>query len=367
MNKLSILVIDVWMPTPDQDGASLRIVNLLMILKQMAHKLTFGVGDSPSWRNPTNWHPLQDRNMELLDGNTSVEDHLRQFGRIYNVVILSRLSVATRYLQYVQQCAPQATIIFDTTDLHFLRGYRGARITGKINLLKSALLAKKDELSIAKQADFTLVVSPVEKEILEKECPGIRVRILSLIQTIYGSTMTFSKRNGIVFVGSFSHHPNIDAMAYFHKDIYPLLKSKFPGVKITIIGNDPPVWLKQLKSDDLVITDHVPDIAPYFNQCKLSIAPLRYGAGIKSKVVLSMSYGVPVVASSIAAEGIPVIDGQDMLIADTPEDFSDRIIELYNKDTLWSQVSENGLQIVAEHFSFSTAKKRLIELFNAIP
>ncbi len=366
MNKPNILVIDVWMPTPDQDGASLRIVNLLMILKQMAHKLTFGVGDSPSWRNPTSWRPLQDTDMELLDGYASVEKHLKQFGKIYDVVILSRLSAASRYLQYVHQCAPQATVIFDTVDLHFLRGYRGAKVTGKVNLLKSALLAKKDELSIAQQADFTLVVSPVEKEILEKECPGIQVHILSLIHTIYGSTRPHSERNGIVFVGAFPHHPNIDAMAYFHEDIYPLLKSKLPETKITIIGSDPPDWLKQLSSDDFAVTDHVPDIASYFNQCKLSIAPLRYGAGIKSKVVLSMGYGVPVIASSIAAEGIPVIDGQDMLITDNPEDFSDKIFELYNNDTLWSQVSENGLQIVAEHFSFSSAKERLIELFNAI-
>lgn len=370
MNKPNILVLDVWMPTPDRDSASFRIVSLLAILTKLANKLTFGVGDTPDWRNSKDWQPitqpLQDTTVELLEGHAAIEKHLRQQGKTYDVVILSRLSMASKYIQAVRQYAPQAAVVFDTTDLHFLRGFRGAKVTGKVNLMRSALLAKKDELAIVRQADCTLVVSPVEKEILEQECPGCQVHIVSLIQEMFGSLRPFAERNGIIFVGAFPHHPNIDAMTYFYEGIYPLLKVKLPGVKIMIIGSNPPDWLKKLSTDDFIVTDYVPDIASYFNQCRLSIAPLRYGAGIKGKVLLSLAYGVPVVVSSIAAEGIPLVNGCDTLIADTPETFSDAIVELYENEALWQQMSDNGLEIIAQHYSFAAAQQALLNLFDRL-
>lgn len=370
MRDFSILIIDVWMPNPDRDSASLRIVNLLSILEQVASQVTFGVGDPPSWRNSEKWQSssqlFQSTTIKLLKGHAAIENHLKQEGRKYDVVILSRLSMASRYIQTVRQSAPQSVVIFDTTDLHFLRGFRGAKVTGKVNLMKSALLAKRDELSIVRQADCTLVVSPVEKSILEEECPGIPVHVLSNIHTIYGPQQSFSGRSGLIFVGSFPHHPNVDGMAYFYKEVYPILKPRLPDVKITIIGSDPPEWLKRASTDHFIVTDYIPDIAPYFNHCRLSIAPLRYGAGVKGKVLLSMGYGVPVVASSIAAEGIPVVNGRDMFIADTPESFSNAIVETYQNEALWNQMSANGLEIVAKHFSFDAARQALIKLFDRL-
>ena len=146
----------------------------------------------------------------------------------------------------------------------------------------------------------------------------------------------------------------------------PLLKAKLPDVKITIIGSGPPEWLKQAGTGQFIVTDYVSDITPYFNHCRLSIAPLRYGAGVKGKVLLSMGYGVPVVASSIAAEGIPVVNGRDMLIAGTPESFGEAIIELYNNEALWDQMSANGLEIIDRHFSFTAARQALMNLFDRL-
>jgi len=370
MKDLCILVLDVWMPTPDRDSASLRIVNLLSILEQIAGKLTFGVGDPPGWRNSEGWkslaQPFQDKTIEFLEGYTAIDIHLQEQGHNYNVVILSRLNVAKQYLQSVRQFAPQAVVVFDTTDLHFLREFRGAKVTGKVKLMKSALLAKRDELAIARQADCTVVVSPIEKSILEEECPGHSVHIISNIHTVYGSKQKFSERNGIIFVGSFHHHPNVDGMMYFYENIYPLLKIKMPDIKITIIGSDPPEWLKRAVTDRFIVTDYVPDIEPYFNHCRLSIAPLRYGAGVKGKVLSSMGYGVPVVATSMAAEGIPAENGYHMSIADTPESFSDAILRLYQNEILWDQMSTNGLEIISQHFSFAAARRALLNMFDSL-
>ena len=114
------------------------------------------------------------------------------------------------------------------------------------------------------------------------------------------------------------------------------------------------------------MTGWVADLVPYLNRSRLSIAPLRYGAGVKGKVLTSMSHGLPVVLSSPAAEGIPVVDGRDALVADDPVDFRDRIVELYRDEQLWSELSANGLALVARRFSLTTARRQLRHLFGQL-
>ncbi len=363
LEHISVLVIDSWIPAPDRDSASLRIVQLLDVLRNIAGKVTFGVGDSPEWRVSDalqGWPPsLRNSRIRLLDGHAAVESHLDECGHSYDVVILSRLSIARRYMEMVRRQAPQAAVIFDTTDLHYLRGFRGAKVTGSVKMMQSALLAKRDELALIRQADAALVVSTVEQAMLADECPGAPVHVVSNIHTARGPRRRFSERSGIVFIGSFSHHPNIDAMEYFADCVRPLLKERLPDVTVTVIGPHVPDSLRAKSADDFLITGYVPDVEPYFDSCRVSIAPLRYGAGVKGKVLLSMGYGVPVVATSIAAEGIPAADGRDMLIADSAEAFTDSVAELHTNQTLWERVSANGLKIVDQSFSVSAARAAL--------
>jgi len=220
--------------------------------------------------------------------------------------------------------------------------------------------SKKWELAAVEAADCTWVVSPTEKAILEQACPEARVHILSVIQRAYGSARPFSEREGILFIGSFPHHPNVDAIQYFVDDIYPLLKEEIGGEKIFIIGPEPPDWLQDQATEDLNVMGYVPDIGPYFDRCKLSIAPLRYGAGVNGKVILSMSYGLPVVASSLAAEGIPLVRGEDILVADNPVDFCRAITDLYHNERLWRHLSQNGLRVIEQHYSVETSRSRLV-------
>ncbi|WP_234569450.1 glycosyltransferase [Rhodohalobacter sp. 614A] len=366
LKNLNVLVIDLWMPTPDRDSASLRMINLLKILSEKTGKLTFGAGDNPEWRQKHElWRPCSSLNLDLLDGHKTIEAHLEQYSTQYDVIILSRLITANRYFDRIREMAPDAVIIFDTIDLHFLRGYRASKITGNIKLLQTSLLAKRDELSLVKKADCTWVVSTAERKILHEECPGCKIHIVSNIHETYPSSRRFSDRSGILFIGAFSHQPNGDAMNYFHKDIYPLLKKRLPEAGITIIGSDPPEWLKSSSDGHLVVTDYVPDIAPYLHKAKLTIAPLRYGAGVKGKVLLSLGYGVPAVGSSIAAEGITNHE-DGMLVADNPEDFCDAVAELYENEKLWNKLSYRGMEIVDRDFSFSAARKSLENSFNSL-
>jgi glycosyltransferase involved in cell wall biosynthesis len=362
LSQKSVLVIDAMVPKPDRDAGSLRMYNLLRLLTSLSLKVTFAVGNlEPSEPYTDN---LKKLGVKVLAKPTidSINTYLQQEGAIYDVVILSRVSVAARYMACVREHAPQAMVIFDTVDLHYVREYRGAKVKGNIPLLKRALQTKSQELAAAQMADCTLVVSPTEKVTLEKECPGINVKIISVIHETYPSTTSFSQRKNILFIGSFHHHPNTDAVRYFVNDVFPALREKIAGLKVYIIGDSPPESIKNLSSQNIVVTGYEPDVAPYFHRCKLSIAPLRYGAGVKGKVHLSMSYGVPVVVSSIAAEGMDIVHGQHAMIADTPDQFCQAVTKVYYNQNLWSRLSKNGHELITSHFSFEAARLNLIDV-----
>jgi glycosyltransferase involved in cell wall biosynthesis len=357
-----VLVIFSYMLSPDRDAGSLRMYNLLQLFKALSWHVTFAVSDLLS--SPAQRSFLQAIQIDVLEKPAvdSIEAHLQQHGQSYDLIIISALSVALKYLSCIRKHASTAKLVFDTTDLQHVREYRRARVTGEGGWLQIAMRSKKWELAAVNAADCTWVVSPTEKAVLEKACPGAKVHILSVIQTVYGSARPFAEREGILFIGSFPHHPNADAMQHFVDKIYPLLKEQINGEKVFIIGPEPPAWLQKQATDDLHITGYVPDIGPYFDRCKLSIAPLRYGAGVNGKVILSMSYGVPVVASSVAAEGISMVNGDDILIADNPVAFSQAIVNLYHNEQLWNQLSKNGLELINQHYSFETSRSRLVNI-----
>lgn len=336
--------------------------NLLHIFKSLSWQVTFAVSDLQSSTAQRSFLQAIGVNLLEKDAVDSLEAHLQQHGRRYDLIIMSALSVALKYLSPIRAYAPGARLVFDTTDLQHVREYRRARVTGEGGWLQIAMRSKKWELAAVNAADCTWVVSPAEKAVLERACPGAQVHILSMIQDVYGAARPFSEREGIIFIGSFPHHPNADALRYFIEKIYPLLKEQLNDETIYIIGPEPPDWLQNLATDTLRVTGYVPDVKPYFERCRLSIAPLRYGAGVNGKVILSMSYGVPVVASSVAAEGIPLVKGDDILVADDPVAFSQAVAELSSNEQLWNQLSKNGLDVVNKYYSIESNRTRLAEI-----
>lgn len=109
--------------------------------------------------------------------------------------------------------------------------------------------------------------------------------------------------------------------------------------------------------DGIKVLGYVKDLSDLFENIRISVAPLRYGAGVKGKIVTSLSYGVPCVATSIAAEGMGLKDGENILIADSPSQFAESILRLYNSPNLWENLSTNGLDFVKQNFSIETARK----------
>jgi glycosyltransferase involved in cell wall biosynthesis len=288
-----------------------------------------------------------------------VEEYLQRNGKRYAITILCDEYVASKHIGAVREYCPHSTLVFDTSDIHYVRHYREAKVTGSVRALRRALQSKRRALAVAGEADFTFVVSQVDRAILERDCPGVRAHVISSIHEPRGCAKPFSDRQDILFIGSFQHSPNLDAVHYLATEIQPLVREEIADIRTYIIGGDPPASIKDLSSSDVIVTGYVPDLAQYFDNCRLSVAPVRFGAGVKGKVLTSLSYGLPVVASSTAIEGLHLTDGKDVFVADSPAGFCEAVGALYNGELLWGQLSKNGLDVIEQHFSFAAVRAEL--------
>jgi glycosyltransferase involved in cell wall biosynthesis len=205
-------------------------------------------------------------------------------------------------------------------------------------------------------------VSDVEQALLQQLAPESRVLVLSNIHDPASGGKPFAEREGLVFIGGFQHPPNTDAVLWYAREILPRVRTQLPGVPTYIVGSKVPATLNALAAPDFIVTGYVPDVAPYFAGCRVSIAPLRYGAGVKGKVNLAMSWGLPVVATTPSIEGMHLCDGDDVLVADDPAAFADAIVRLYRDEALWTRLAAGGLANVRAHFSRDVARSAVTRL-----
>jgi len=257
--------------------------------------------------------------------------------------------------------------VFDTVDLHFLREERLATLLGSGMGAAVARGKRKEELALIAKADVTLVVSPVEQQILRELAPMSRVMRVSTIHEPVMEVPAWQTRRGLVFLGGFQHPPNVDAMLWYAREVLPHLRRLLPGVKTYVIGSRVGASIQGLAADDFAVLGYVPDIAPYLRGCRVSISPLRYGAGVKGKINTAMSYGMPVVATTSSIEGMYLSDGVDVLVADDPQAFAAAVARVYEDRALWERLSAGGLDNIARHFSRVVARDALTSLFALAP
>ena len=360
-----VLVIDATTPQPDQDSGSVRLVNLLRILQQDGAAVTF-FADNRAWDGAYS-EALQQLGMEVL-WHPHLDDPLawlREHGRSLDMVIVSRHYVLNLYMDVLRRYAPAAKVVFDTVDLHYLREQREAELAGREDMRRTAAETRRRELDLIRRADITLVVSPVEQELLAREAPGARVDVLSNVHEVVGCRRPFDERRDIMFVGGFQHPPNVDAVEWFCGAIWPIVHASEPELRFHIIGSKMPDALRRLADQEgVVVHGFVPDIEPYLDGSRLAVAPLRYGAGVKGKVNMSMAYGQPVIATPIAVEGMFLQAGEEALVAESAEDFADALLRAYRDPELWQQLSAAGLANVERHFSFDAARRAVRHLWS---
>ena len=363
-DRKNILVIDHYVPMWDRDSGSLRMFQILKLLRQLGHRVTFipdNLADIPPYTGD-----LQKRGIEVYHHPyiKRVRDYLAAHGSEFDVVLLSRCDFARKHIFDVRLHMPQSRIIFDTVDLNFLREHREAELTGDTETRRKALEKERWEHELIEKADETWVVSSVEQQLLQKEWPDASIQVVSNIVDIPGSSTPFALRRDWLFIGSFLHPPNIDAVLFFVEKIYPLVSERLRDAKFYIVGDKAPPEIVALSNERIVVTGLQRDVRQFFDSVKLSVAPLRFGAGVKGKINQSMAFGVPVVATTLAAEGMELTDREDVLLADEPEDFARALIELYESDELWNRLSENGVKKTMALYSVEAARQRLSYLLS---
>lgn len=360
----NVLVIDHHLPMPDRDSGSLRMFQILKILHRLGHRVTFlpdNLADMPSYICE-----LQKRGIQVVHHPyvKRVRDYLISHGHMFDVVVLSRCDFARKHIADVRLHAPQSRIIFDTVDLHYLREQREAQLTQDPEVRRKAQERQLLEDYLIKEADETWVVSPIEQQMLQENWPHKSIQLVSNIVDVTGPVTPFALRRDWLFIGGFQHRPNIDAVLFFVEEIYPLVRDRLPDTKFYIIGDKAPPEIVALASDRIIVAGLQRDVRSFFDSVRLSVAPLRFGAGIKGKINQSLAFGVPVVATSIAVEGMNLADHEHVLVADEPQDFARALIELYESEELWKRLSQNGISKTQELYSTDAAREKLEFLFS---
>ena len=352
----TILVIDSYMPCYDKESGSQRLFHLLKILRELNYHVIF-VADNGVKEEPYN-SELQNLQIETLytqDGyGETPEVQIKARLSLVDLAWICRPELNEKYLPLIRS-QEQIKIIYDTIDLHYLRMKRAWELSPTKDVQEATewVNMQAQELKLAHQADLTITVTTVEKEILQQQgvdsvevVPNIH---LNRINEHTDFDRNFASRNNILFIGGYNHTPNVDAVLWLCREIMPLVWEELPDIKVTLLGSNPPEQVQGLASDRVTITGYIPDVSAYFLCHRIFVSPLRYGAGMKGKIGQSLEYSLPVISTAIGIEGMHLTQGQNILEANTTEEFAQQILRLYQDKSLWMHLASNAADAIAAY------------------
>jgi GT2 family glycosyltransferase/SAM-dependent methyltransferase/glycosyltransferase involved in cell wall biosynthesis len=363
-SRMRLLVVDEWVPSPDKDSGSCRMDWLLRILT----RLGFGVAFLPHnlQANQPYTRDLQERGIEVLHGPINIESKLKTLGPNLRMCVLSRPMVAWRYLHLLRQFAPRAPIAYDTVDLHYVREHRRAAVESDPVVAKLGDTYRELELALVRACDATIAVTDTERATIESEVPRARVFTIPNIHQVVSFSPTFNERDGLVFVGNFGHLPNVDAVEYLVGEIMPLIHQELPDLRIHLVGSFMPQSVKDLAGPSVDAVGWIPDLEPYLGGRRVFVCPLRYGAGMKGKIGQSMAMGLPVVTTQIGIEGMRLVNGEEVLVADEAEQFAEATVRVYRDEALWNTISANGRAYITRTLSPEVVERSVRRLLDAL-
>ena len=365
------------LPLFDRQAGGLRLKTLIGMVAGQGWTVTFCA------TSPMDWGPAF---LSTAKGRAVYEGALRQVGVtrfVYGIdgirtslieaggrmryAFVSFPEVASDVMPIIRTHCPWARVIFDTVDLHFLRMQREAELREDPLLRRKAERMRQVELACVRSADVTVAVSDEERRLLLDLVPDVVVETLPCVFKVPASAPPGpAARSGLLFVGGFWHPPNGDAALWFVEHVWPLIHAEAPDVVFRIAGADPTPEVQALgRLPGIEVIGHRPDLAPLFDAARAFVAPIRFGAGMKGKVGQSLIHGLPVVSTSIGAEGMSLVAGEHLLVADAPEDFAEHVLCLLRDDGLWSCLQTNGRALIEATLSETAVARRVETLFRA--
>jgi GT2 family glycosyltransferase/2-polyprenyl-3-methyl-5-hydroxy-6-metoxy-1,4-benzoquinol methylase len=365
-NKKTILFIDHYVPMWDKDAGSKAVFSYLKLLTEVGFNVKF-LGDNFFKHEPYTSR-LQQMGIEVLYGewySNNFNGWIKENSDKINYIVLSRPHITIKYIDFLKN-KTKAKLFYFGHDLHYLRELREYQILKEKKYLISSNKIKKIELNIMNKVDVSYYFSYYEIEELKKEFPDIRVKNIPLY--IYDNIPDFKynaeERENLLFVGGFAHRPNVDAILWFAKNIFPEVIKINKEIKLFVVGSNPPEDIKKLNSDNIIITGYVTEeeLKEFYSKCRIVIAPLRYGAGLKGKIVEAMYYQVPIITSEIGVEGLLDID-KYITVCDLNITMAYKIIEMYNDFYKLNNLSKMYKEYINRFFSKEAALKIIMEDF----
>jgi glycosyltransferase involved in cell wall biosynthesis len=355
-----VLFIDSVYPRPDRDSGSVTARFLIDLFLDLGWQVSFHA-DAEAHESSRYADALTAAGVRCLPNSEigDLEAFLATEGHGFSLAMLFRVYSGGRHYETVRRDCPGAKIVFETVDLHFLREERQARLSGDRRALNDAYAMRERELYVARSADLAIVVSDFEHDLLRREIPGAEVMTLPLILDCPGRRQPFSAREGLCFVGGYLHRPNIDAVEYFLADIWPRVLTRLPTARFSVVGADMPASFARFASSSVRLVGYVKDIDEFLCTVRLTVAPLRYGAGVKGKIGSSLANGVPCVATPLAVEGMKLVPGEIVAVAEAPDDFAAQIVSLLQDEVAWTRMSDAAARFAVENYSLQAARARI--------
>ncbi|HEX8069164.1 MAG TPA: glycosyltransferase [Pyrinomonadaceae bacterium] len=339
-----VVVFDERVPTPDRDAGSAR---MLFILRTLArdYRVLFVALYRPEW--PDYERRLWHEGIETAPA-TAAPRLLRAHD--FHAAVASRPEVAAALLPAVRRLAPRARLVFDMVDAHHLRLEREHALTQDPQHAREAARYRKLEAKLARTCDMIWCASPEEARVMAAFAPATRVEVVPTIHEARPAGLPYDERRELLFIGSFVHRPNSDGVLYFLREVLPLVQAALPGVELDLIGDGPPPEVAAYAGAAVRVRGYVPDVEPFWQTRRVFVAPLRYGAGIKGKIGEALAHGLPVVTTTVGAEGMGLAHEQTVMLADAPAEFAAAVARLYTDAALWQRLADAGRAHVAAHF-----------------
>lgn len=362
-----VLVIDHYVPQPDCDAGSRTMAQFMCLFQQMGMCVKFWPHNL--WFDPVYTPRLQQMGIETFHGlecHNGFKTWVREFGRHIDYFLLSRPDVAITYIELIRKYS-SATILYYGHDIHHLRIRDQMRLDpGNRALNRECGRLEALEKKIWRSVDIAYYPSDLETTYVTQYLAAEGSKSTAVTIPVYGfesfadaPASSLDRRSGLLFVAGFAHPPNIDAAIWFVKEVLPILRARRPALRLTLVGSNPTAEVRALAGPGITVTGHVTDeeLATAYRDARVVVAPMRYGAGMKGKVVEAMRFGVPVVTTSTGLQGL---DGIRVVIppTDTSTEFADRVTRLLTDDDLWRSVSSSILAYARD--KFSTAAMRAV-------
>jgi GT2 family glycosyltransferase len=361
-----VLFIDYSTPRPDQDAGSYAALQEIRLVQSLGYKVTFAATNMAHLGRYT--EDLQKIGVEMVYAPfyMTIQDFLSQRATEFDAFYITRFYVAREVLSQIRTLAPDAKILFNNADLHFLREIRASRANGDEKQLEDARHTREQEMGVIGEVDVVLSYNESEHAVIEAYSEG-KARVLRCpwVVDIPTHVLPLEGRSGLSFLGSFRHAPNTEAVMWFVHEIMPRLASHQPDLVLSIYGSRMTDEIKALASDTVKPVGFVSELADAYDPHRIFVAPLLSGAGIKGKVLEALARGIPCVLSPVAAEGIGLRHGQDCFIARTPEDWIVAITHLQQDDALWQSMSNMARHFMAESYSFGRGRTAMRAIFEA--